>query len=631
MSTSTLIVVPEFAENDGLNFLPFYLELAKRYRHSVFIHMNQDASFSRFIKCYLNDHTHEPIRDTCVGYGWSNRNVRDSYRLMMHIREFRGDVHLYLPDYDAIYYHCLYLRSLGLLKGRWRIDAYSCGSDIARRLLGLNVIDDQELILGEELRSQSLMLADTLYHAPYLVDNVVSKHADPVPLRPGHGDAGMGQEALISFFFAGSDVSRTKVLVRSKSALAGSNARVEIVILGSVEEELFLDEISGIGRVVLLATQEQIVEYLRETPHFGRACILDGGLLSLLYYFIYPKASAVYVERPLCHSGFVGTQKSGVIAFNVSPRDVRKVVQADTPVEENVREHIFDFRESLPAPSHEVSLAANPSVTVCVTHFQREDLLEEALNSLSAQTYRNFEVIVSDDGSEAESTRRYLDDINGTTRFGYRIRVIGQENAYLGASRNHGLAHAATEYILFMDDDNLARKDMLKNLLCIAEQHRSDFVGSVMSVFKEEPPQQSELEERFIPVGNAGLSGIFKNNFSDAHGLYRVASLRRLGGFTEHWGSGHEDWEAFFRMSMKGMRLDIHPDVQFDYRVAETSMVRDKTARARNMIRILDPLLVAEQPEVAGQSALAVLLYAQGVWLKSVWAGREIPSDSQRC
>jgi len=620
MNTSTLIAVPEFAENDGLNFVPFYLELATRYTHPVFIHMNRDSSFSRFVERYFACHVHEAIRDTCVGYGWSNRNVRESYRLMMHVREYGGDVHLYLPDYDAIHYHCLYVRSLGLLEGRWRIDVYSCGSDIARRLLGLNVIDDQELIVAEELRSRSLALADTLYHAPYLVDDIVSKHADPVSLQPGAGDAGNGEEALVSFFFAATDVSRLKVLVRSKSGLTRSNARIEIVILGSVEEKFPLDEISRLGHVVLLKTQEQIVEYLRETPYFGRACILDGGLLSLLYYFIHPKASAVYVERPLCYSGFIGTEKSGVLAFNVSPRDVCKIVQADAPVERYAHEHHFGFRESLPAPSNELSLAANPSVTVCVTHFQREDLLEDALNSLSVQTYRNFEVIVSDDGSEAESTRRYLDEINGTTRFGYRIRVIRQETAYLGASRNHGLAHAATEYILFMDDDNLARNEMLENLLCIAEKHRSDFVGSVMSVFKDEPPKKREMEERFIPVGNAGLSGIFKNNFSDAHGLYRVASLRHLGGFTEHWGSGHEDWEAFFRMSLKGMRLDIHPDVQFDYRVAETSMVRDKTARSRNMIRILDPLLAAEHPEVAGQSALAVLLYAQGAWLKSVWA-----------
>ncbi len=622
--TQVYIAVPDFSELDGLNFLHFYAELSSRFPDAIYLHLNENADFSQFLRKAFTGHSHEIVVDVCAGYGWTSRVIRESYRLMQHVRTLGENIHILFPDYEVIYYHSLYIRDLGLLPGQRRMDVYTTGSDISRCLMSLNVVDDQELIIAEELRNRSISLADTLYHVAFLSDASTKSHSCVVPFKSPRKNK-ENSERKLTFFFPAKDASRTKVLLHSHDTWSKSSWEIEVYILGTPDPESIPAELHVMAGVKCLTTVESIVDTLDIFRSFGRVCILDGGLLPFLYDRVGHLADEVFVEKPLFHAGFLPSDMGDVFTFNVSPREIDFLLTSLPACRSEEDAYSFNLRTDLKSVSKSEVCENQKShaVTVCITHFQREDLLEEALLSLEQQTYRNFSVIVSDDGSNWEDTCNYLSELEKSNKFSFPIRVIRQKNAYLGASRNHGLSQAETEYILFMDDDNLARPYMLEQMLYVAEMHQSDFVGSVMSLFKERVEPDVLSEQRFIPVGNAGLSGLFRNNFSDAHGLYRVDSLRLLGGFTEHWGAGHEDWEIFFRMSLKGMRLDIHPDPLFDYRVAENSMVRDKTARARNMIRVLNPLLEAAMPAIAGQDALPVLLYAQGAWLRSVWSAMD--------
>lgn len=92
--------------------------------------------------------------------------------------------------------------------------------------------------------------------------------------------------------------------------------------------------------------------------------------------------------------------------------------------------------------------SSDVSVTVVIPSFNAEHYLEEALTSLYAQSYQDFEVVIVDDGSTdttAELAKRFLDD---------RTRLVVKENGGCASARNAGVAEARGRYISFLDSDD---------------------------------------------------------------------------------------------------------------------------------------------------------------------------------
>jgi len=88
-----------------------------------------------------------------------------------------------------------------------------------------------------------------------------------------------------------------------------------------------------------------------------------------------------------------------------------------------------------------------PQVSVIVPTYNRAYLLKEALDSVLAQCYRNFELIVVDDGS-TDHTSRLL------ASYGDRITVLFQPNAGVSAARNRGIQAASGDLIALLDSDD---------------------------------------------------------------------------------------------------------------------------------------------------------------------------------
>ena len=96
-------------------------------------------------------------------------------------------------------------------------------------------------------------------------------------------------------------------------------------------------------------------------------------------------------------------------------------------------------------------------VTVVVSVYNIEALLPRCLDCISAQTYRDLEILLIDDGS-TDGSGRLCDAFAATDP---RARVIHQENRGLWAVRNRGLAEAKGEYLVFPDGDDYFHKDYI--------------------------------------------------------------------------------------------------------------------------------------------------------------------------
>jgi glycosyltransferase involved in cell wall biosynthesis len=117
---------------------------------------------------------------------------------------------------------------------------------------------------------------------------------------------------------------------------------------------------------------------------------------------------------------------------------------------------------------------AAPTVSVIITTYNRSALVTEAIESVFAQNFRDFELIVVNDGS-TDDTREVL------ARYGGRIRCIHQANAGLNAARNAAIDVARGEFFALLDDDDLWAPGKLE--LCVALARRFPQAGFVFSNF----------------------------------------------------------------------------------------------------------------------------------------------------
>jgi glycosyltransferase involved in cell wall biosynthesis len=112
----------------------------------------------------------------------------------------------------------------------------------------------------------------------------------------------------------------------------------------------------------------------------------------------------------------------------------------------------------------------NPKVSICIPTFNRRDYLKETLDSVFAQTYKDYEIIIVDDGS-TDGTEEMIK--NG----GYgNLRYYWQENAGLSAARNKLINLSPAEFITFIDSDDLLVPDAVERMMKIMEAEGGDVI-----------------------------------------------------------------------------------------------------------------------------------------------------------
>ena len=95
-----------------------------------------------------------------------------------------------------------------------------------------------------------------------------------------------------------------------------------------------------------------------------------------------------------------------------------------------------------------VNISSKPMVSVIIPTYNRGWILKEAIDSVLAQDYKEYELIVVDDGS-TDNTRAILDT------YGQDIIVLRQVNKGVSAARNRGIAEAEGQLVAFLDSDDL--------------------------------------------------------------------------------------------------------------------------------------------------------------------------------
>src|SRR5258708_10928974 len=180
-----------------------------------------------------------------------------------------------------------------------------------------------------------------------------------------------------------------------------------------------------------------------------------------------------------------------------------------------------------------------PRVSIVVPCHNGGRFLDGLLASLGAQTFRDFETIVVDNGSTEVATREKL------AHLGAEVRVVHQENRYLPGARNRGFLEARAKLILPLDCDDVLEPSYLAETVPILEDAPSD-VGFVFTHMR-----LTDTLAGALPRHLNRFDQLFLNQLPYCM-LIRRSAWEAVGGYDETMRDGTEDWEFHILLSCSG-------------------------------------------------------------------------------
>lgn len=206
----------------------------------------------------------------------------------------------------------------------------------------------------------------------------------------------------------------------------------------------------------------------------------------------------------------------------------------------------------------------SPNVSIVMPVLNGQRYISEAIESIAAQTYTDYELIVVDDGS-TDATVRCVDRLRHRLNLRYVFHSTSQG---IARSMNDGVRHAVGEYIAFLDHDDAWFPAFLQTQVSHLKQHSE--VGMAHSDFQTIDVAGNVIEssvatcrKRSRPSGYV-FPELFMDSFIVGNSvLIRKACFARLGVFDEslRWG----DYHMWLRIA-RHYRIDYVPEVLTKYR-----------------------------------------------------------------
>lgn len=201
-----------------------------------------------------------------------------------------------------------------------------------------------------------------------------------------------------------------------------------------------------------------------------------------------------------------------------------------------------------------------PQVSVVVPCYNGGRYIPQLLDSLARQTFRDFEIIIVDDGSTDESTQTALAALDPS------IRVIRQANKGLSAARNTGIAASRAELVVPLDCDDTFAPPFIGEAVELIRTAPAD-VAMVLCHMTLLGAAKGELERHFNR-----FDLLFTNPIPSAV-LLRKESWLAAGGYDENMRDGYEDWEFYLRLMLRGYRGITIPKPYMNYLISTGGML----------------------------------------------------------
>lgn len=224
-----------------------------------------------------------------------------------------------------------------------------------------------------------------------------------------------------------------------------------------------------------------------------------------------------------------------------------------------------------------------PLVSIVVPAYNVAAYLEECIQSLLKQTYKNIEIIIVDDGS-TDKTGEICDSFSCSN-----VQVIHKENGGLSSARNAGIRRAAGEYIAFVDSDDYVASEYVQTMLELIEENNGDIavcgfvrtgkrLGEMIQETAEETKNSSEETTDNLTWVLSGKEAL--NQLYSPKRLYYVVSWNKLYrtsmfadiAFPE--GMLHEDEAVIHKLYHAAKKVVFTRKPLYYYYMSDSSIMR---------------------------------------------------------
>ena len=265
--------------------------------------------------------------------------------------------------------------------------------------------------------------------------------------------------------------------------------------------------------------------------------------------------------------------------------------------------------QEVPLHFDSATLTAGPAVSIVIPCYKQAHYLPEAVQSVVAQTFADWEVIVVSDGSPDDTVA-----VAGRLAREHpsrRIRLHTQSNQGLAMARNNGIAKALGKYILPLDADDALAPEFLAKSVAILEAHADTHIVYTDQLHfgdRQGICQTSELT----------LAKLATHNLFAYCSLYRREVFDAVGGYNPNMVWGYEDWDFWIGATERGFKARKVAEPLFHYRVKADSMLATAEAHAA----ALRARIVLNHPKVYDDRSRR--------WAAEVWAGVAAAAEAAR-
>lgn len=182
-----------------------------------------------------------------------------------------------------------------------------------------------------------------------------------------------------------------------------------------------------------------------------------------------------------------------------------------------------------------------PLISVIIPLYNKEAIIERSVQSVLSQSFKDFELIVVDDGS-TDNSAKIVENIQDE-----RIRLFYQDNGGPSKARNTGIRHAQGDWIVFLDADDELLPEALMNFWSSHLRHKDADIIDYGTILKSGEKTKKRLHKE---------EGYFKNNFKtwfygelmpgSGHSLFRTTLLQK--NLYDESIRRYEDAELLFRL-----------------------------------------------------------------------------------
>lgn len=230
-----------------------------------------------------------------------------------------------------------------------------------------------------------------------------------------------------------------------------------------------------------------------------------------------------------------------------------------------------------------------PKVTVIIPAYNAEKFIEQTIDSVLAQTFQDFEIIVINDGSNDKTA----EIVNS---YGFSVRCIQTTNGGVSRARNLGINNALGEYIAFLDSDDLWEPTKLEKQVVLLDENPN--IGLCFTALER-------VDQNLKLIGKTEAHNY--PDFCEALLLYscvvtgscssvmlRTRIAKQTEGFDTSF-TNYEDWEYWLQLSLITEFAPI-PEYLVKYRtIAGSASFNDPAVIERNVKGVLNKFFDAPQ------------------------------------